>query len=60
MNFSQFFVRRPVFAMVLSLLVLIGGVLALFQLPVSEYPEVAPPHDCCARQFSRCGTIHGR
>ncbi|HEI8721431.1 TPA: multidrug efflux RND transporter permease subunit [Serratia marcescens] len=43
MNFSQFFVRRPVFAMVLSLLVLIGGVLALFQLPVSEYPEVAPP-----------------
>ena len=43
MNFSQFFIRRPIFAAVLSLLILIGGAIALFQLPISEYPEVVPP-----------------
>ncbi|MGQ7819465.1 efflux RND transporter permease subunit [Metapseudomonas furukawaii] len=43
MNFSQFFISRPIFAAVLSLLVLIGGAISLFQLPISEYPEVVPP-----------------
>nr|WP_059392075.1 efflux RND transporter permease subunit [Pseudomonas toyotomiensis] len=43
MNFSQFFIQRPIFAAVLSLLILIGGAISLFQLPISEYPEVVPP-----------------
>jgi multidrug efflux pump len=43
MNFSQFFVGRPIFAAVLSALIFIAGLLALRVLPVSEYPEVAPP-----------------
>ncbi|MDD2054375.1 efflux RND transporter permease subunit [Pseudomonas putida] len=43
MNFSQFFIKRPIFAAVLSLLILIAGSIALFQLPISEYPEVVPP-----------------
>ncbi len=43
MNFSQFFVQRPIFAAVLSLIILIGGAISLFQLPISEYPEVVPP-----------------
>lgn len=43
MNFSHFFINRPIFASVLSLLILIGGSISLFQLPVSEYPEVVPP-----------------
>ncbi|OUR89746.1 multidrug efflux RND transporter permease subunit, partial [Methylophaga sp. 42_8_T64] len=43
MNISKFFVDRPIFAGVLSLLIFIAGLLAMFQLPVSEYPEVAPP-----------------
>jgi len=43
MNFSQFFITRPIFAGVLSvMLVLVGGI-SLFRLPVSEYPEVVPP-----------------
>ena len=42
MNFSEFFIRRPIFAIVLSLLILIAGALALFRLPLSEYPRVAP------------------
>ena len=43
MNFSKFFISRPIFAAVLSLLILIAGLISLFQLPISEYPEVVPP-----------------
>lgn len=43
MNISKFFVDRPIFAGVLSLLILIAGLISMFQLPISEYPEVAPP-----------------
>jgi multidrug efflux pump len=43
MNFSQFFITRPVFAGVLSTLILIMGLIAMPQLPISEYPEVVPP-----------------
>ena len=40
---SQFFIRRPIFAAVLSLLFFIAGALAVWQLPITEYPEVVPP-----------------
>jgi multidrug efflux pump len=43
MNFSQFFITRPVFAGVLSAMILIAGLISLPQLPISEYPEVVPP-----------------
>jgi multidrug efflux pump subunit AcrB len=43
MNFSHFFIRRPVFAGVLSMLILLIGLIAMWQLPISEYPEVVPP-----------------
>ncbi len=43
MNISRFFITRPIFAGVLSLLIFILGAISLFQLPISEYPEVAPP-----------------
>lgn len=43
MKFSQFFIKRPIFAAVLSLLILIAGAISLFQLPISEYPDVVPP-----------------
>ena len=43
MNFSQFFVKRPIFAAVLSMIIFIVGAISLFQLPISEYPEVVPP-----------------
>jgi multidrug efflux pump len=43
MNFSQFFIHRPIFAGVLSLMIFIAGALAVWQLPITEYPEVAPP-----------------
>src|SRR5437667_5050045 len=43
MKLAQFFITRPIFAAVLSLLILMSGGIALFKLPVSEYPSVAPP-----------------
>ena len=43
MNFSDFFIKRPIFAGVLSIAIFVMGLLALFKLPISEYPEVVPP-----------------
>jgi multidrug efflux pump len=43
MNFSKFFIDRPIFAGVLSVLILLGGLISLNLLPISEYPEVVPP-----------------
>ena len=43
MKFSKFFVDRPIFAAVLSLVIVVAGALALFRLPISEYPQVVPP-----------------
>ncbi|MEO5324976.1 efflux RND transporter permease subunit [Mesorhizobium sp. CC13] len=43
MSLPRFFIDRPIFAIVLSALMLIAGVITLFQLPLSEYPSVTPP-----------------
>ena len=43
MNFSRFFVDKPIFAAVLSIIVFVAGLISIFKLPVSEYPEVVPP-----------------
>ena len=41
--FSRFFVRRPVFAWVIAILIMLAGMLAIRSLPVAQYPDVAPP-----------------
>ncbi|MFZ5550911.1 MAG: efflux RND transporter permease subunit [Pseudomonadota bacterium] len=43
MNLSKFFIDRPIFAGVLSVLLFVAGLIALRVLPISEYPEVVPP-----------------
>ena len=43
MNISRFFIDRPIFAGVLSVLIFLGGLLALRVMPISEYPDVVPP-----------------
>ena len=43
MNLSKFFIDRPIFAGVLSLLIFLGGLIAVRGLPISEYPDVVPP-----------------
>jgi len=51
MNISRFFIDRPVFAGVLSVLIFVAGLLALRVLPVSEYPEVVPPQVVVRAQY---------
>lgn len=41
--FAKFFIDRPIFAWVIALIILLGGALALRNLPVAQYPSVAPP-----------------
>src|SRR5215468_7607518 len=43
MKLSNFFIERPIFAGVISAFITIAGLIALFTLPISEYPEVVPP-----------------
>jgi hydrophobe/amphiphile efflux-1 (HAE1) family protein len=43
MNISRFFIDRPIFATVLSIIITVSGLLAMQVLPISEYPEVVPP-----------------
>ncbi|WP_020481058.1 efflux RND transporter permease subunit [Pseudomonas asplenii] len=40
---ARFFIDRPIFAWVIAILVMLGGVLAIYQLPLSQYPNIAPP-----------------
>ncbi|HTL68712.1 MAG TPA: multidrug efflux RND transporter permease subunit [Lacunisphaera sp.] len=43
MNFSDYFIKRPILAGVLSTIVFLVGLIAMWRLPISEYPEVVPP-----------------
>ena len=43
MNIAKFFIDRPVFASVLSILIVLIGAVAYFRLPLAQYPNVAPP-----------------
>src|SRR5262245_38405850 len=51
MNLSKFFIDRPIFAGVLSILIFVAGLLALPVMPISEYPEVVPPSVVVRAQF---------
>lgn len=51
MNLSRFFIDRPIFAGVLSVLIFLSGLLALRVIPISEYPEVAPPSVVVRAQY---------
>src|SRR5512145_2501799 len=51
MNLSKFFIDRPIFAGVLSLLIFLGGLIAVRGLPISEYPDVVPPSIVVRAQY---------
>jgi Cation/multidrug efflux pump len=62
--FSNFFINRPIFASVLSIMVTLAGSIALFSLPIAQYPEITPPtvevsasypgRQCQGRRGYRC------
>src|SRR5436190_21062451 len=41
--FSRFFIDRPIFAVVISLFIVLAGLAAMRVLPIAQYPEIAPP-----------------
>lgn len=43
MNMSRFFINRPIFATVVSIIIVIAGVVTLLNLPIAQYPEISPP-----------------
>uniref|UniRef100_B0T967 Efflux pump membrane transporter n=1 Tax=Caulobacter sp. (strain K31) TaxID=366602 RepID=B0T967_CAUSK len=51
MNISKYFIDRPIFASVLSAVVLLGGIISVFKLPISEYPDVIPPQVLVHAEF---------
>lgn len=51
MNISGYFVDRPIFASVLSILIFIAGCISIFSLPITEYPEVSPPSIVVSASF---------
>jgi len=50
-NLSKFFIDRPIFAGVISVVIFLAGLIAMTQLPISEYPEVVPPSVVVTAQF---------
>src|SRR6201985_2686114 len=51
MNISRYFIDRPIFAGVLSVVILLAGIIALTKLPTAEYPEVVPPSVVVRAQY---------
>jgi multidrug efflux pump len=51
MSLSRFFIDRPIFAGVISAIIFLAGLIAMTQLPISEYPEVVPPSVVVTAQF---------
>lgn len=51
MKLIRFFIDRPIFASVISILIFLAGLVSVFQLPISEYPEVSPPSVVITARF---------
>ena len=48
---SRFFIDRPIFAWVIAIIIMLAGVLAIYALPVEQYPDIAPPAVVRQRQL---------
>ncbi|HKD21693.1 MAG TPA: multidrug efflux RND transporter permease subunit [Rhizomicrobium sp.] len=51
MSLSKFFIDRPIFAGVISIVIFLAGLIAMTQLPIAEYPEVVPPSVVVKAEF---------
>ena len=40
---SKFFIRRPIFAIVISIIIVLLGTISLLSLPIAQYPQISPP-----------------
>src|SRR5690606_39269465 len=49
---SRFFIHRPVFAMVLSIVIVLAGMMSMRSLPVAQYPDIVPPEVVVSASYS--------
>ncbi|WP_395024656.1 efflux RND transporter permease subunit [Comamonas odontotermitis] len=49
---AQFFIQRPIFAWVIAIVIMLGGALSIFKLPLEQYPEIAPPRVTIGAQYT--------
>jgi HAE1 family hydrophobic/amphiphilic exporter-1 len=49
--FSRFFIERPIFANVIAIVTMLLGALALWTLPIEQYPNITPPPSRCRRRI---------
>ena len=54
---SRFFVNRPIVAMVISILTLIGGLLAMRTLPIAQFPSIIPPQIIVSSTFTGADAV---
>ncbi|MCS5711715.1 multidrug efflux RND transporter permease subunit [Candidatus Berkiella aquae] len=57
MQLSKFFIDRPIFAGVISVIIFLAGLISMFRLPISEYPEVVPPSVVVKAQYPGANPI---
>jgi multidrug efflux pump len=48
---SRFFIDRPIFAWVIAIIIMLSGVMALTRVPISRYPDIAPPSIAVAAAY---------
>ena len=52
MKFSHFFIDRPIFAAVISIVITLLGIVGFVKLPIAQYPDVVPPSVSVTTQYS--------
>lgn len=52
MKFSHFFIERPIFASVISILIVIVGAISFFRLPITQYPDIVPPSIAISTKYA--------
>jgi HAE1 family hydrophobic/amphiphilic exporter-1 len=55
---SKFFLDRPVFAWVIAIVIMLVGALAIYSLPISQYPPIAPPSIYIASSYPGASAGH--
>ena len=56
---TKFFITRPIFASVLSIIIVLAGVASAIQLPIAQYPQIAPPTVLVNRHGDQCSPPAG-
>ena len=57
---SRFFIQRPIFALVIAIVIMLAGGLAILALPIAQYPTIAPPAVAITATYPGASAADGR